>query len=102
MEATLNPDDITCHLGLSVAIAILVATPVTDDASFEERMDDVVSWALTLYHEKGRTDVDAVSPMLSEYACAAIEEAFDGGLRGEDLRTAIVTAIIDTFTVTCG
>jgi len=68
-----------------------------DANTFETLLHNVAEWALTLYFECGRTDVDDDSEMLAVTLTDLIEDAKKLGRRGEALRTEVINAIVETY-----
>lgn len=62
---------------------------------------DVVSEALTLYHAKGRADVDDVGEMLADGLRLSYVCALRNGLHDQALCDALVEAIVEESTTTC-
>ena len=94
----ITSNDVAAFTPLSNAIDAAVGKAGT--ARFHDILhEDVVGYALTLYHDRGRADVDECSEMLGSTIAMEVDFALDKGLTGPALRDAVVQAVVDAATL---
>ena len=101
-------ETVLAHAGTMEAVARLVAYcdqytflfAHTDE--YDDLSNEVACWALTVYHEQGRADVDEVGEGLGVTIRDMIDDALRAGKRGEALRADVVSAVVETATMQFG
>ena len=98
MEIKFSADEMRATVGLNASIE--EALGAVDDADEFERIlaEDVSGWVLELREQKGDVDAHLVEPMLQALVVDASNEARERGLRGQDLRKALVEVAVEAVT----